>query len=287
MLVIDTEADAKLIKALEAIRTQPYAAQCVYFKLANMPLPQDMAPTVVNAARFHITGDDIQIYLCEDGDIFVLTHAIHPKAARLLMLEIASYAGRPLSDQFAEHYDLKISAGKLLVLLQAKEDKRLLRKEAEEAERQRAVAQHKREWILQAAPVDSAAIASKRAARHEPHLMIIEDDAFTRRLVESTVQKHYPITALGTAEKALITYASTAPNLLFLDINLPDVTGHELLERIMALDPQAYVVMLSGNADRDNIMHAMQRGAKGFIAKPFTREKLFQYIDRCLNPVHA
>jgi DNA-binding NtrC family response regulator len=111
--------------------------------------------------------------------------------------------------------------------------------------------------------------------------MLIEDDAFSRKLVENVVGKQYEITSLATADQALNTYARTAPNLLFLDIDLPDVTGHELLAKIMALDPEAHVVMLSGNADRENISKALGIGAKGFVAKPFTRDKLFQYISRC------
>ncbi len=89
------------------------------------------------------------------------------------------------------------------------------------------------------------------------------------------------MTGLSVATYALDKYTNIAPDILFLDINLPDVTGHELLEKILILDPDAYVIMLSGNCDRDNITQAISKGAKGFIAKPFTKDKLFQYIDRC------
>jgi two-component system chemotaxis response regulator CheY len=124
-------------------------------------------------------------------------------------------------------------------------------------------------------------IDQRRSSRKSPHFMIIEDDVFSRRLVENVLQKQYPLTGLGEATNSLQTYSRIAPDLLFLDINLPDVTGHELLERIISIDPKAYVIMLSGNADRENIMQAMRKGAKGFVAKPFTKDKLFQYIERC------
>jgi two-component system chemotaxis response regulator CheY len=121
----------------------------------------------------------------------------------------------------------------------------------------------------------------RRLDRLDVEVMVIEDDAFSRRLVETAINKQYRVTALGETENALRTYLQLAPNLLFLDINLPNVSGHDLLNRILALDPKAFVVMLSGNCDRDNVMQAMQAGAKGFVAKPFTRDKLFQYIERC------
>ena len=75
-------------------------------------------------------------------------------------------------------------------------------------------------------------IAQKRNSRNRAEFMIIEDDAFSRRLVENVIQKQYPLTALATADFAIPTYSNLAPDLLFLDINLPDVTGHELLEKI-------------------------------------------------------
>jgi two-component system chemotaxis response regulator CheY len=142
--------------------------------------------------------------------------------------------------------------------------------------------ERKRQAILNGGQqVKSEDIISRRASRETPELMMIEDDAFSRRLVENVLQKQYSITGLGEATLALETYARIAPDLLFLDIDLPDVTGHELLEKILKLDPNAYVIMLSGNCDRENITQAMSKGAKGFVAKPFTRDKLFQYITRC------
>ena len=111
--------------------------------------------------------------------------------------------------------------------------------------------------------------------------MVIEDDAFSRRLVEKVMKNVCTLTSLGSAETALDAYTLSAPDMLFLDINLPDVSGLDLLEKIRKIDPNAYIVMLSGNADRVNITTAMQLGARGFVAKPFTTEKLFQYVNRC------
>jgi two-component system chemotaxis response regulator CheY len=67
---------------------------------------------------------------------------------------------------------------------------------------------------------------------------------------------------------------------LFLDIGLPDIDGLKVLERIFKLDPQAYVVMFSGNGSKEHIMRAVELGARGFVGKPFTKEKLFQYIEK-------
>ena len=84
----------------------------------------------------------------------------------------------------------------------------------------------------------------------------------------------------GDGQGALMGYVNKAPDVLFLDIGLPDIDGHAVLEKIFKLDPDAYVVMFSGNKDRDNVMKAVELGAKGFVGKPFTSEKLLQYIQK-------
>jgi two-component system chemotaxis response regulator CheY len=63
---------------------------------------------------------------------------------------------------------------------------------------------------------------------------------------------------------------------------LPDISGLSVLKCIHEADPDAKVVMLTANSSEKNIKEAINHGAKGFIAKPFTREKLFAYIYKLL-----
>ena len=75
-------------------------------------------------------------------------------------------------------------------------------------------------------------------------------------------------------------YVNKAPAVRFLDIGLPDIDGHTVLKKVFEIDPDAYVVMFSGNGDKENVMKAVKTGAKGFVGKPFTKDKLYQYIDK-------
>ena len=283
MILIDEGAEIKLTKALEALRAEPNTTRCIYFSLMDKPTVPGMTEKIIASVQQHLASLNTQVYLCEDGDICILAPTIPTKEARKFILDIAEHANMPASDDWVGFYELALQVSKLLVTLEKKLEKR--RKEAEAIQKQHAMqqAERKRQTILNnSAPSHKLHdIAARRKTRSKPELMIIEDDAFSRRLVENVLQKQYHLTALDTADLALATYANLAPDMLFLDINLPDVTGHELLERIIALDPNAYVIMLSGNCDQTNITQAMSKGAKGFIAKPFTRDKLFQYIDRC------
>lgn len=283
MILIDEHVEPKLAVALEAFKADPKMARCIFLGLAESNVATgDFKEKLVKLAQHHFATIDVQIYLCEDGDIFILASTIPVKDGKEFILGIVDYLKKPANDDWVGFYDVSLHINKLLVIVEKKLER--IRK-TEEAKRQLLEQQQqerKRQAILSGgASGKSEDIKSRRASRAKPELMMIEDDAFSRRLVENVLQKQYSLTGLGEAIYALDTYARIAPDLLFLDINLPDVTGHELIEKILKLDPDAHVIMLSGNCDRDNITQAMNKGAKGFIAKPFTKEKLFQYIERC------
>jgi len=120
-------------------------------------------------------------------------------------------------------------------------------------------------------------VLKKRAERKNTHILLVEDDAFTLSLVEQ-VLKNYVVIKTMDGGDALETYMLNAPDVVFLDINLPHVNGHEILKAILAFDPAAFVVMLSGNSYKEDVAKAIQNGAKGFVTKPFPKEKLMSYV---------
>ncbi len=294
MIVIDEHADNALIKHLEKIRSSEEATRCIHFKLADYVTKHSKAGNVdavvaqaksviMSALQRHLPDRALEIYICDDGDVIALAPLLPVKEAKMAMLEASGNIGVRADEEFVSFYELNSHISQLIIHLQEKIDTHNKAREQQQKQREIALAERKRQNILSRnIPATLIANINERRLQHEiPAIMVIEDDAFSRRLVENVLHNQFAITALGTADTALETYAKLAPNLLFLDINLPSVTGIELLEKIIAFDPNAYVIMLSGNADKDNVITAMKLGAKGFVGKPFTKEKLLQYINRC------
>lgn len=282
MIIIDEAARERLAEALRGMVNAEHSHCLRIHPLeGNQGQIRQMIVSHVQAAL-----PDADLYCCDDHEMFLLSHTAPIKECRKAMFVIASTFKIQPAEHLGELYELGSQSGALLKLLERKietdQHAQEMRAKQQAQQAAAALAMRKRQEILdQNVRRNAQEIATQRKERSEPVIMIIEDDPFSRRLVENVLQKRFRLVGLASAESALPTYAECAPDLLFLDINLPDVTGHELLEKIIALDPKAYVVMLSGNADRDNIMQAMQRGAVGFVAKPFSREKLLQYIERC------
>lgn len=111
-----------------------------------------------------------------------------------------------------------------------------------------------------------------------PRVLLVEDDPMTRYMVRKALKDECELVTAPEGNKVFSLYASYQPDIVFLDINLPDLNGYDVLDWIMNNDPGACVVMFSSNNDMDNIVSCMGYGAKGFVSKPFSKDKLLHYI---------
>lgn len=120
--------------------------------------------------------------------------------------------------------------------------------------------------------------ATKRPQRKRLSVLVVEDDVFTRKLVTSTIKDQFDVVEAGSGKEALDAYVLHAPDLVFLDIELPDINGQLILQKLIGLDRAAFIVMLSASSFKENILAALEVGAQGFVTKPFAKEKLMHYL---------
>jgi two-component system, NtrC family, nitrogen regulation response regulator NtrX len=93
----------------------------------------------------------------------------------------------------------------------------------------------------------------------------------------------YRVTAVGTGADALRSFAEEAPDLVFLDIWMPEMDGLETLAELKRLRPDASVVMISGHATIETAVKATRLGAYDFIEKPLSLEKTLVTVARALE----
>jgi len=110
-------------------------------------------------------------------------------------------------------------------------------------------------------------------------VLLVEDDPVTRWLVRQTLKDNCDFATAQTANKAFSLYATYQPDFVFLDINLPDKDGYEVLNWIMRNDPGANVIMFSSLNNMDSITRALDMGAIGYIAKPFIKNQILDYVQ--------
>ncbi len=124
--------------------------------------------------------------------------------------------------------------------------------------------------------------ASKSAHRRSEvkKILLVEDDPLSARLFSLAVGRGHKLITAASGEKACELYETWNPDIVFLDIGLPDSDGFSVLRWIIHEYHDANIIMLSGHSDIDNIAAAFDQGAQGFIAKPFKPEKLKYYIEK-------
>lgn len=111
-------------------------------------------------------------------------------------------------------------------------------------------------------------------------VLLVEDDPVTRWLVRNALKEQCYLATAQTASKAIAMVQSFQPDLIFLDIGLPDKDGQTVLQWIIDHDPGAHVVMFSSMSDHKTVIDAINKGASGYITKPFNRDKLLRYIHQ-------
>jgi CheY-like chemotaxis protein len=121
-------------------------------------------------------------------------------------------------------------------------------------------------------------IQVRRKRRDEPRVLIVEDDRFTASYTANILSKDYDVTVCRNGEDAIAAYIDQAPDIVFLDIHLPGLSGHDTLQAMRATDPAAFIVVVSVDTMKDNIVAAALGGAQNFLKKPFSKERLLHIV---------
>lgn len=121
----------------------------------------------------------------------------------------------------------------------------------------------------------------KLAELQRTRVLLIEDDRTTRRMVMRSLGSYCEIIESFSAGCGIANFINFSPDIVFLDLELPDHDGHHVLEWIMYNDPGAYVVLFSANCDAKNVDRAMNNGAQGYVPKPFDTGSMLHHVFCC------
>ena len=117
------------------------------------------------------------------------------------------------------------------------------------------------------------------------NILICDDAAFMRMMIKDILTKNgYNIA--GEAEngqKAVEKYAEFKPDLVLMDITMPEMDGIEALKRIKAADPSASDIMCSAMGQQAMVIESIQSGAKDFIVKPFQADRVIEAVQKVVG----
>jgi two-component system, chemotaxis family, chemotaxis protein CheY len=124
------------------------------------------------------------------------------------------------------------------------------------------------------------AVSGKLMDKKSYKLMIVDDSNIMRRRIERSNQFD-ELELVGTASngvEALEMFKKTDPDVVTMDLTMPQMDGIECISKLVVLKPAVRILVISALADKATAVEAMEKGANGFLNKPFTDRQLNEAI---------
>ena len=116
-------------------------------------------------------------------------------------------------------------------------------------------------------------------------VLVVDDAAFMRKMVSDALAKggHDVVGEAGNGVEAVARFQELKPDLMTLDITMPEKDGLTALAEIVAADPSARVVMCSALGQEAKVLEAIKLGAKDFVVKPFQADRVLGAVEKALS----
>lgn len=277
MDILCHNARAKLASAAASIGRNPLSWKgwhCMKILISDIgdDTQQEVMVWTKSILDSYLRDADGRVYFCETGDIHVI--------CRNVDRDILEQAGNQICDLVFNESRLLVSYDVYELSSEGVEYSRSVLEQKDIFSISKEAFSYELDKEVGGTSIDNS--LPRRSLTHsgEPRVLLVEDDAVTRWMVRNALKNECEFITAPSANKAFAMFSSYTPDVVFLDINLPDNSGYAVLEWILKNDPGACVVMFSSNGQLDNIVQAMEKGASGFISKPFLRDHLLYYLQR-------
>lgn len=119
----------------------------------------------------------------------------------------------------------------------------------------------------------------------DKNILLVDDAAFMRMMLKDILTKN-GYNVIGEAEngaQAVEKYKELKPNLVMLDITMPEMDGIQAAKAIKAEDSNATIIMCSAMGQQAMVIEAIQAGAKDFIVKPFNADRVLEAVQKVIG----
>ncbi len=247
--------------------------QCQFFHIG-------MAVSLSDVRQFLDSMTDIDectLYFCSDGDIIIRWLGGAPDTRDHLVQCITDKFGENIKkfmvlEEFFIDYDMVNSRDKL-----KSECTKKLKKQTRQG---RELAKYfTDEGLISTLKKTVQLTKMQRAFRVNPHILIVEDQIFSQKILTSILKEYTCHIAQGAGE-ALLLYMEKCPDVVLLDLDLPDLSGHNFAKLISKIDEESFVVIVSSNQYKSDIDEAKKNNVRSFIAKPYEKAAILQVITQ-------
>ncbi len=123
-----------------------------------------------------------------------------------------------------------------------------------------------------------------KPATRSRKVLLIDDDASLRRVTEYSLQSAgFHVLSAVDGKEGLASFMTEFPQVVITDIQMPGMSGYEVLQQIKAERPETVVIVITAFSSVEKAVEAMKQGAYDYLAKPFSRDELVLMVDKAFN----
>ncbi len=292
MEIVTLNAEKELVDFISSINTDFSSWECVHIefsklyedyakrsKSASLDEYQNVTLKLVKkSVQEPLKNEEGKIFLCFDSDAF----AIFKPSSEAVMDELRkvseTFVAKDLKDMY-KVYNLgkkKLDFDKIT----RKKTKQMALRKLQESSLNYTL--YDCDNIIKSLDFKQLEVKiESREHRIRNVVLVVDDDEMCLELSKEILPLHCEVHTAKSGNEAIVKYLECIPDILLLDIHMPDENGISILEQIKEFDPASYVLIVSGDSVTDNVLDAKKRGAVGFITKPFTRDIVNKYISQC------
>lgn len=137
--------------------------------------------------------------------------------------------------------------------------------------------------LLESVSEGDGHLFSEREQREKNVILLAEDDMFVRQTLRSLLSDMAEVHEVEKGDEVLSIYKKINPDVVILDIHMPNINGLEVVDILHKEDPSVFILVFSSDSIKNNVLMAAEKGAVGFLAKPVRKDKLFGYLDQCIT----
>ena len=118
------------------------------------------------------------------------------------------------------------------------------------------------------------------------NVLVVDDSMLATEVLKSALEElgHKVVKTAGTGVEALAAYKTCNPDIVTMDVTMPDMDGIAATAKLVKSYPDARVIMVSSHAQQTMVMDALKAGAKGYILKPIKSDKLRDTLEQVAHP---
>lgn len=116
-------------------------------------------------------------------------------------------------------------------------------------------------------------------------IMVVDDAAFMRTMLKAMLveEGHEVVAEASNGREAIQAYVSAKPDIVTMDITMPELDGVGAVKEIRKHDPAAKIIMCSAMGQKAMVIDAISAGAKDFVVKPFQKDRVVESVNKVLG----